>query len=811
MFAKIPERQMHRLRWVVACGWLVLIASLFYDPISPWLTLPTNTMSPFRIDPEVCVKIQGNCMKEMPYALGGPIFWGAIVPAGILLLMLFGHDLWRRICPLSFLSQIPRALKWQRHRKRTDAKTGKVREEIVKVEKNSWLARNYLYVQLVLFYIGISARILFVNSDRLALGLFLVFTILSAIGVNYLYGGKSWCQYFCPMSPVEEIFTQPRALLNSTAHENDSQKITQSMCRTTNAEGKEISACIACKSSCTDIDAERSYWENLTTPQQQWLYYSYVGLTIGYFIYPYLYAGNWDYYFSGAWSRQHNQLATLLNPGFYIMGNPIPIPKLVAVPLTIGLCGLLSYYLGRKIEKRYKAYLFRHHKLVNTELVRHRMFAICTFLMFNFFFVFGGRNYILMLPAQIQYLFIVAMAVISSLWLYRTWPRNSHLYQRESLANRLRKQLSRLSVDLTSFLDGRSVDDLHADEVYVLAKILPDFDRKKRLQAYKAVLKEAVTEGYVAASGSSSLLEPMRIELDLTDEEHKQILTELKVESPNLFDPSKAKTHEDWLRQESYRETVLNTILESLKNHPNQALMLELFDVMTGKKPFESFNNLLKQLPKEESKTIETIRAEYGMSSQEEKHVLRHTAPSQFWQTVAYTLSIREYLEAVAQGRIPLAGNSNGMSYEQITFCQATFKKLDKDGNNVLSADEFSSLLKAVGRPYALQQVQELMTLITGRSHSEGISFEEFTILLQSNLSNNSEQILLERFRLFDADGSGYITLEELRVCIRDIEPNIPDVAIEDMLKMADISGDQQISFEEFCQLFQQLTQATVQ
>ncbi|ACK71329.1 putative signal transduction protein with EFhand domain [Gloeothece citriformis PCC 7424] len=801
---------MHRFRWVVSCGWLILIASLFYDPISPWLTEPSNTMSPFRMDPTVCVKVQGSCMKEIPYAMGGPIFWGMIVPSGILLLMLFGHDLWRRICPLSFMSQIPRALKWQRQRKKTDVKTGKVRYEIVKVDKNSWLGRNSLYVQLVLFYIGISVRILFVNSDRLALGLFLIFTILSAIGVNYLYGGKSWCQYFCPMSPVEEVFTRPRALLNSTAHENDNQKITQSMCRTTNPEGKEISACIACKSSCIDIDAERSYWENLTAPKQQWLYYSYVGLTIGYFIYPFLYAGNWDYYFSGAWSHQETQLQTLLSPGFYIFDTPIPIPKLVAVPLTIGLCGLIAYYLGRKIEKRYKAYLFRHHKLVNTELVRHRMFTLCTFLMFNFFFIFGGRNYILLLPVQVQYTFIVAMAVISSLWLYRTWPRNPHLYQRESLANRLRKQLSRLSLDLASFLDGRSVDDLHADEVYVLAKILPDFDRKKRLQAYKGVLKEAVTEGYVDTSSSFSVLEQMRLELNITDEEHQKIVTELKTESPNLFDNAKPKTHEDWLRQEGYREAFLNTILESFKHHPNQGLMLELFDVMTGKKPFESFNNLLSQLPKEETKTIESIRAEYGISYQEEQHLLRHTAPSQFWQTVAYTLSIREYLEAVAQGRIPFAGNTDGMNYEQMSFCQNTFKKLDKDGNNCLSAEEFSTLLAAVGRPYALQQVQELMTLITGRSHTEGISFEEFTILLQSNLTNNSEQILLERFHLFDTDDSGYISFDELRNCIRNIEPNIPDAAIEEMLKMADLSGDQQISFEEFSELFHKLSRTSV-
>src|SRR4028118_951583 len=131
MFAKISEREMHRVRWVLTSGWLLLIVSLFYDPISAWLTDSTNSMSPLRIDPASCVKVQGNCLEEVPYALGAPIFWGIIVPAAIFSLLVCGHEFWRRICPLSFLSQIPRALGRQRQRKRTDPTTGKARYELV--------------------------------------------------------------------------------------------------------------------------------------------------------------------------------------------------------------------------------------------------------------------------------------------------------------------------------------------------------------------------------------------------------------------------------------------------------------------------------------------------------------------------------------------------------------------------------------------------------------------------------------------------------------------------------------------------------
>jgi polyferredoxin len=57
-----------------------------------------------------------------------------------------------------------------------------------------------------------------VNSDRLLLGLFLLLTIASAITVGFLYGGKTWCNYICPMAPVQMVYSEPSGLLTSVAH-----------------------------------------------------------------------------------------------------------------------------------------------------------------------------------------------------------------------------------------------------------------------------------------------------------------------------------------------------------------------------------------------------------------------------------------------------------------------------------------------------------------------------------------------------------------------------------------------------------------
>ncbi|MEA5533370.1 EF-hand domain-containing protein [Crocosphaera sp. XPORK-15E] len=807
MFAKIPERQMHRVRWVLALGWLLIIASLFYDPISYWFTLPENTWSPLSISNVTaleCVKIQGNCMQEVPYAVGAIMFWAFIVPIGVFAVMVLGLEAWRRICPLSFMSQLPRALGFQRHRKKVDPTTGKTRSELVKVDPNSWLARNHLYLQLFLLYVGITGRILFYNSNRLSLGVFLLATIASAMVFNYFYAGKSWCQFICPMAPVEQVFGEPRGLLNSAAHTGERQAITQSMCRTVNAEGKENSACVACHSPCVDIDSERSYWDAIVKPESQWLYYAYVGLTVGYFVYPFLFAGNWEYLLSAAWAHQENQLDTLFNPGFYIFNQSIPIPKLIAAPLTIGVFGLVGYYLGRKIEKFYKAYRFRNHKLVTNEIIRHRLFTLCTFFIFNFFFIFGGSNFVRLLPVQLRYLFPLVMAVCSGLWLYRTWPRNPSVYQREGLANRLRKQLGKLKLNISQFLDGRSLDDLNVDEVYVLAKILPGFDKQKQLQAYKGILKEALNEGYIDIAGSLEFFRQMRVELNITDEEHGLIVTELEVENPSVLDVINRKNHEDWLRQESYRQALLDTVVESSKDHPHQAMVLDIFDVMTGQKSFDYFNEVLKKLSAEELKTVQAIREEYSITPEEEEEILTHSNPNQLWQTMAYTLSAIEHLDAIAQGKEGVSCNIGTIDKKQMAFYEQTFKKFDKDGNNSLSVAELHALLRAVGRSYSSERLREVMDLITGHPNSNSLTFVEFTNLIHRDLKDTPEDAMLQRFRFFDTDGSGNISLEELRLCLRDIDTGLSDSEIEEMLKLADTSGDHELSYEEFCQIFEQ-------
>lgn len=562
MISTVSEKTLHSIRWVLVLCWLGLIFSLFYDPITSTLTNPNHFWSPLRdnvllgVDnPFRCVEVQRTCLALKPYPIATRVFWGMVIPTAIMILLVFGHETWRRICPLYFFSQIPRALKLKPLRE---------------IEKNQWLQKNHLYLQFGLFFLGLNGRILFLNAERFLLGLFLLLVLVSAAITVWVYGGRSWCHYVCPFGIVQMVFTGPRGLLGSKAHMTPPRSMTQSMCRTVDSTGNTQGACIRCKSPCIDIDSEKSYWEHLSHPGRRLVQYGYPGVAIGYFIYYRLYSGNYYYYYSGAWAHEPHPLQNLLKPGFYLSHTTIPLPKLIACPLTLGLSVLVSLFICTQFEKRYKAFLRRRNSSISSEQVQHRVFSLVTFIIFNGFFTYGGRPEINRLPIAIQFLFQAFVGVVSSLWLIRSWERDMETYTRESLGDKLQRQLKKLPINFTNLLGGRTIEQLKPDEVYVLAKTLPGATQQHRLNLYRDVLREALLAGHVNSVNSLQLLEQIRQQLEISANDHFEVLTELGRDSeisPLLYPAQVDPQHTVRTAVREGRSAIERTRLRHDKHH----------------------------------------------------------------------------------------------------------------------------------------------------------------------------------------------------------------------------------------------------
>ncbi len=508
MLSHIAERNLVAIRLALLSGWLALIGHLLMNTSVGRVRPVTSAIVVDSIGTH-CIQVQAHCVLIHPDGHIATLFWGIIVPASVLILLVFGHVTWRRICPLSLVSQIPRLLGWQR----LDTNGNPIR-----ITSDHWISRYHSYIQFGFLFIGLCLRLLILNADSGWLGLWFLFTIACALTIGFLYAGKSWCHYICPMAPVQKIFAEPLGLFTRKAHiqsqgqsqrqsqgqsqrQSQRQSVTQSMCRTTT----DRSACTACTSNCMDIDAEKSYWESIDRPETKWLYYSYLGLVLGFFGSFYLYAGNWDYYFSGVWSRESTLLQDLWRSGLYFLPSNLYIPKLISIPGSLMMAVLFTYTIGLAVENVYLSWHDRHDSVTNPAILTHRLYTIWTVIAFNLFFGFAGRPCLFPLPDGWRGLshgcLTLSVFGMSSLWGLRTWRRSPDRYARERRSSRWLKRLHHQKIDLRAELGGRSIYALNWEEFTTLRQRIQEIHPDPAERIDRAFLQTLIEDSDQSFTG----------------------------------------------------------------------------------------------------------------------------------------------------------------------------------------------------------------------------------------------------------------------------------------------------------------------
>ena len=196
--------------------------------------------------------------------------WGSVVPGVLLLIAAVSHELWRRICPWHS-SQLARALNQQRQNRGS-----KGRLDVVKVRADSWLGQHHVQLQWTLLIAGLCLRLLAVNNSAVPLAVLLLGTVAAAMAVGWAFGGKTWCQYICPMGPVQQVLTGLRGPWGSptSTPARASPNRCAEHCRQTAANKVPVWPARAP----IDVDAERSFWNSLQGKRGlDWAWGSYQG------------------------------------------------------------------------------------------------------------------------------------------------------------------------------------------------------------------------------------------------------------------------------------------------------------------------------------------------------------------------------------------------------------------------------------------------------------------------------------------------------------------------------------------------------
>lgn len=142
------------------------------------------------------------------------------------------------------------------------------------------------------------------------------------------------------------------------------------------------------------------------------------------------------------------------------------------------------------------------------------------------------------------------------------------------------------------------------------------------------------------------------------------------------------------------------------------------------------------------------------------------------------------------------------MSKEEIEECKAAFAMFDKDGDGHITTDELGDIFRSLGELATDEEIAHLVKEVDTDGDGE-IDFSEFVAMMskQKEMAEDEPDIAREAFNMFDKDGNGQITADELRQLMRKLGESLSGKEIEMMIEEADADGDGQINFEEFAKL----------
>ena len=142
---------------------------------------------------------------------------------------------------------------------------------------------------------------------------------------------------------------------------------------------------------------------------------------------------------------------------------------------------------------------------------------------------------------------------------------------------------------------------------------------------------------------------------------------------------------------------------------------------------------------------------------------------------------------------------------EKVTECKEVFDLFDKDKDGSITTKELGDVMRALGANPTQAELQEMIQEMINEVDQDGsgkIEFKEFLDLFAKKMKDpDTEEDLIEAFKIFDKDGNGVISANELRHVMTTLGERLTEEEADEMIREADIDGDGFINYHEFVKI----------
>ena len=139
---------------------------------------------------------------------------------------------------------------------------------------------------------------------------------------------------------------------------------------------------------------------------------------------------------------------------------------------------------------------------------------------------------------------------------------------------------------------------------------------------------------------------------------------------------------------------------------------------------------------------------------------------------------------------------------------RSAFNLFDLDNDGKITLEELGAIFSVMGEALTYKELRSIIKEANSEAMDKDyITFEDFCFVMNSKMSDNAtERELAEAFKVFDREGNGYITTQELKHVMLKVADELTEEEVDAMIKQADVNGDGQIEYEEFIALLMNKT-----
>lgn len=138
------------------------------------------------------------------------------------------------------------------------------------------------------------------------------------------------------------------------------------------------------------------------------------------------------------------------------------------------------------------------------------------------------------------------------------------------------------------------------------------------------------------------------------------------------------------------------------------------------------------------------------------------------------------------------------LSKEEMDNYREAFANYDKNGDGTIDENELMYVMRSLGENPSEDQMAYIMHEMDTDANGV-IDFEEFLIAMaERRLMYDSTEDLRKAFEVFDQNGDGTVSSEELRSTMAMANDLITIEEAEEIVRMADKNGDGVIDYNEF-------------